>query len=121
MSLTIAFVVHHFTKTSLYSNIDYSSDKCYILLHNDCKGSFIMAQVNIRIDDSLKKEGDILFKALGISFSAAVSMFISQAAREQGLPFQATVRKLKSISIASEDALSKEWLSPEEDLAWTNL
>ena len=80
-----------------------------------------MAQVNIRIDDELKEAGDRLFKELGISFSSAVSMFISQAIREQAMPFQVSARKPRSITIASEGALSKEWQSPEEDSAWANL
>ena len=51
-----------------------------------------MAQVNIRIDDKLKEEADLLFETLGISFSSAVSLFISQAVREQAIPFQVAVK-----------------------------
>ena len=80
-----------------------------------------MAQVNIRIDDTLKQEGERLFKELGISFSSAVSMFISQAVRERAIPFQITATKPKSITLASENVLAKEWLSPDEDSAWVNL
>ena len=80
-----------------------------------------MAQVNIRIDDRLKEEGERLFENLGISFSSAVSIFVSQAVRERGLPFPVTARRPKSITIASEKALAKDWLSPEEDAAWKNL
>ena len=80
-----------------------------------------MAQVNIRIDDTLKEEGDRLFSRLGISFSSAVSIFISQAVREQGIPFQISAHKPRDITLASEDVLAKEWLSPEEDSAWSSL
>ncbi|MDR1322277.1 MAG: type II toxin-antitoxin system RelB/DinJ family antitoxin [Gracilibacteraceae bacterium] len=45
-----------------------------------------MAQVNIHIDDTLKAQGDELFNSLGLSFSAAVSAFVSQAIREGGMP-----------------------------------
>ena len=51
-----------------------------------------MAQVNIRIDDTLKKQGEILFNTLGLSFSAAVSVFVSQSIREGGLPFAVTTK-----------------------------
>ena len=51
-----------------------------------------MAQLNIRIDDKLKEEGEKLFSTLGMSFSAAVSVFISQAIREGGLPFNVTTK-----------------------------
>jgi DNA-damage-inducible protein J len=51
-----------------------------------------MAQVNIRIDDALKEQGEKLFSALGLSFSAAVSAFVSQSVREGGLPFTLTMK-----------------------------
>ena len=80
-----------------------------------------MAQLNIRIDDALKEEGDHLFRELGISFSSAISLFVSQAVRERGIPFQVTAKKLNNITLASENALAKDWLSSEEDSAWANL
>ena len=51
-----------------------------------------MAQVNIRIDDTLKEQGDKLFAALGLNFSTAVSVFVSQAVREGGIPFSLTTQ-----------------------------
>jgi len=80
-----------------------------------------MAQVNIRIDDKLKEEGDHLFRELGISFSSAVSMFVSQAVRERAIPFYVATRKPNDITLASERVLAKDWLSPEEDSSWANL
>lgn len=51
-----------------------------------------MAQLNIRIDDQLKEQGEQLFQSLGLSFSSAVSAFVSQAVREGGLPFALTTK-----------------------------
>jgi len=51
-----------------------------------------MAQVNIRIDDNLKEQGERLFKTLGMNLSAAVNIFISQAVREGRIPFEITTR-----------------------------
>ena len=51
-----------------------------------------MAQVNIRIDDTLKEQGEKLFTALGMSFSTAISVFVSQSVREGGLPFEVTTK-----------------------------
>lgn len=51
-----------------------------------------MAQVNIRIDDTLKEQGEKLFHALGLNFSTAVSAFVSQAVREGGMPFTLTTK-----------------------------
>jgi len=73
-----------------------------------------MAQVNIRIDDTLKEQGEKLFAALGMNFSTAISIFVSQAVREGGLPFSVTTRtdpffsesnmKVLRASIADMDA-----------------
>lgn len=57
---------------------------------NATNSGVIMAQVNIRIDDNLKIEGERLFKELGLTFSSAVSVFVSQAVREQAIPFKPT-------------------------------
>lgn len=51
-----------------------------------------MAQLNIRIDDDLKEQGDKLFSTLGLSFSTAFSIFVSQSVREGGLPFSVTTK-----------------------------
>ncbi|MCL2362239.1 MAG: type II toxin-antitoxin system RelB/DinJ family antitoxin [Defluviitaleaceae bacterium] len=80
-----------------------------------------MAQLNIRIDNELKEKGDILFRELGISFSSAISLFISQAVREKAIPFQVTAQKSNNITLASEKSLAKDWLTPEEDSTWANL
>ena len=46
--------------------------------------------VNIRIDEQLKAEADELFDDLGLSFTAAVNVFVRQAVREGGIPFEVT-------------------------------
>jgi DNA-damage-inducible protein J len=81
-----------------------------------------MAQVNIRIDDRLKDEGEKLFRELGLSFSSAVSVFVSQAVRERAIPFLISEKRaVKDITLASEKALAKDWLLPNEDAAWKDL
>jgi DNA-damage-inducible protein J len=80
-----------------------------------------MVQESLRIDDKLKEEADSLFNVLGIPFSSAVNLLIRQAVREQAVPFRVIEDKPKSITLASENALAKEWLLPEEDAAWMDL
>lgn len=53
-----------------------------------------MAQVNIRIDDELKAQGEKLFNTLGLTFSAAVNVFISQAIRDQAIPFKVSINQV---------------------------
>jgi DNA-damage-inducible protein J len=50
----------------------------------------IMAQVSIRIDDTVKNEADSLFSTLGLTLSAAFNIFLRQSIRQQGIPFAIT-------------------------------
>ena len=47
-----------------------------------------MANVNIRIDDTLKKEAEHIFAELGLSMSSAITMFYKQVVRYGGIPFE---------------------------------
>lgn len=51
-----------------------------------------MARVstNIALDPELKKSAQELFSDLGMDFTTAVTIFLKQAVREQGLPFTVT-------------------------------
>jgi len=49
-----------------------------------------MAQVNIRLDDTLKERADILFDELGINMTTAFNMFVRQVVRQGGIPFEIT-------------------------------
>lgn len=51
-----------------------------------------MAQVNIRVEDDLKEQGEKLFNSLGMNFTTAINIFISQAVREGGIPFAVTTK-----------------------------
>ncbi|MDR1204480.1 MAG: type II toxin-antitoxin system RelB/DinJ family antitoxin [Peptococcaceae bacterium] len=46
-----------------------------------------MANVNIRVDDTLKKEAEKVFSELGLSMSTATNVFYKQAVRYGGIPF----------------------------------
>jgi len=80
-----------------------------------------MAQVSISIDNRLKEEGEKLFRELGVTFSEAVSAFVSQALLERGMPLRLSGNRAKDITLASEKALAKDWLLPVEDAAWRDL
>ena len=47
-----------------------------------------MANLNIRVDDTLKKQAETIFADLGISMSAATTMFLHQVVRHNGIPFE---------------------------------
>ena len=47
-----------------------------------------MANLNIRVDDNLKQQAELIFSDLGISLSAATTMFLKQVVRYNGIPFE---------------------------------
>ena len=50
-----------------------------------------MAQVNIRLDDSLKEKADVLFDELGLNMTTAFTIFVRQTVRQGRIPFDITV------------------------------
>jgi len=50
-----------------------------------------MANVNIRVDDSLKRDTEGVLSELGLSMSAATNLFYKQVVRFGGIPFDLKV------------------------------
>jgi len=44
--------------------------------------------LNIRIDATLKKESDLLFKELGLNMTTAISMFLTKCVNTASIPFK---------------------------------
>lgn len=44
--------------------------------------------ITVRMDTELKKQAETLFSELGLSMSAAITVFMKQAVYEHGIPFQ---------------------------------
>ena len=90
------------------------------------------ANLNIRIDPATKASAENLFGMFGITVTDAVNMFLRQSIMVGGLPFElkqprynaateVAMHEACDITLASEKALAKDWLLPEEDKAWANL
>lgn len=62
-----------------------------------------MAKVstNITIDADVKKQAQELFADLGLDLSTAINIFLRQAVRENGLPFEMRVAKPNAETIAA--------------------
>ena len=48
----------------------------------------MQANINIRTDSDIKASAEQLFEALGLTMSTAVNIFLRQAIRQGGLPFE---------------------------------
>jgi DNA-damage-inducible protein J len=47
-----------------------------------------MANLNIRVDDKLKEQTEDIFDYIGMSLSTAVTIFLKQVVRSNGIPFE---------------------------------
>lgn len=52
--------------------------------------------INVRVDENLKKEAEGLFNDLGLNMSSAITMFLKTAVRYDGIPFQLHRNKMNS-------------------------
>jgi addiction module RelB/DinJ family antitoxin len=50
-----------------------------------------MAQINIRMDDALREQTDLILSELGLTISSAVNIFARQIVRSRGIPFPLTL------------------------------
>ena len=60
-----------------------------------------MAQVNFRVDDKLKTDVESLYRGLGLTLSAAFTLFAHQSLIHRGLPFQVSVLDPSGIAVSS--------------------
>ena len=57
--------------------------------------------ISIRIDGDIKKQADALFAELGMNISTAFDVFIRQALREGGIPFDINLNQPSRDTIAA--------------------
>ncbi len=50
-----------------------------------------MAQVNFRIDDTVKARAESVCTAMGLTMSSAISIFLTKVANEKRIPFEVSV------------------------------
>ena len=46
------------------------------------------ANLNVRIDEDLKRQSEKIFNELGLTMSAALTVFLRQTVRSNGIPFE---------------------------------
>jgi DNA-damage-inducible protein J len=73
---------------------------------------------NIRIDSRIKKEADALYKAMGMSLSSAVNLFLTQSVIQRRLPIDDVIAEPLGEPPADDEYNSfdsweqaKEWLN----------
>lgn len=59
-----------------------------LYLRKRMKGSGIMAQISLRVDDDVKRNAEKTLDNIGLSMSTAINIFLRTVAREQRIPFE---------------------------------
>ena len=59
------------------------------------RGDFFMAStnLNVRVDEDVKKNVEVVLDELGLNMSTAVNMFLRAVVRENGIPFKVSLKK----------------------------
>ena len=68
--------------------------------------------LNVRVDENLKKEAETLFAELGLNLSSAITIFLKSSVDYRGIPFE--IRKTERNAVLSDEALialSKQLIS----------
>ncbi len=68
-----------------------------------------MANINIRIDDGLKRQAEQVFECLGLNMTTATTAFLKQVVRCRGIPFPLYADPIElRLDEADEEALHPE-------------
>ena len=58
------------------------------------------AVYQVRMDEDIKDQVELLYKNMGTSFAEAIRIFAVQSIREQGMPFTPTEKRDRSLERA---------------------
>ena len=98
-----------------YNNIE---NKNYIIIESWVK---LMANVSIRMDDALKKQAEELFNDLGMNLTTAFTIFVKQAIREQGIPFEITKEMPNSETLSALREVEEMKKNPSLGKSYTDV
>lgn len=78
------------------------------------------SSTNLSLDPELKKASIELFNDLGLDLSSAVTLFLKQALRVQGLPFEVTRVNPNAQTIAAMNEYYEMKNHPEKNKRYTS-
>ena len=61
-----------------------------------------MANINIRVDEKLKKDSDGIFEELGMSMTTAITIFLKAVVRNNSIPFPLEIPNEETLSAINE-------------------
>ena len=73
-----------------------------------------MAVINIRVNDEVKKEAEIIFKSLGLNMSVTMNLFLKKCINEKGIPFDLKIPNKETNKILNGDIERKSYKNVDE-------
>ena len=61
------------------------------------------ANINVRVDTHLKSQAEEIFTELGLNISSAVTMFLRNAVRYRGIPFELRLETPNAVTLQAVD------------------
>ena len=98
--------------------INNIENKNYTIIESRVK---LMANVSIRMDDALKKLAEELFNDLGMNLTTAFTIFVKQAIREQGIPFEITKETPNSETLSALREVEEMKKNPSLGKSYTDV
>jgi len=71
--------------------------------------------INIRVDSEVKNKAQEVFLALGLDMTSAINIFLRQAIRKNGIPFEITAEEPKRKTPKLGCMKGKIWISDDFD------
>lgn len=59
--------------------------------------------LNIRVDEELKRKAEAIFNELGLNMSTAMNMFLRHSVRYGGIPFELRIEKPNEVTLSAID------------------
>ena len=73
-----------------------------------------MAVINIRVNDEVKKEAEIIFKSLGLNISVTINLFLKKCINENGMPLDLKIPNKETNKILNGDIERKSYKNVDE-------
>jgi len=73
------------------------------------------ANINIRVDGNVKNKAQDVFAALGLDMTSAINIFLRQAIRKNGIPFELVAEKPKDKPRQFGRMKDKIWMADDWD------
>ena len=63
--------------------------------------------ITVRVEDKLKKEASDVFKEVGMDMSTAITIYLKQVVRTNGIPFPVTAEKPNDLTLKAIEEAEK--------------